>query len=153
MAAAHARLAGPAVDAELGLHRSRRAVASAVVAERRSLAGNAEPERPPNSSHQGLELLRRERVGGTQRVEPCPPERLVRVDVPDACEDALVEDDGLERRSAARQTVGQRAGGEAAAERLLADPLREVRLELARLEEQPRAETPDVSIRDVRSVV
>ena len=86
-------------------------------------------------------------------MEARPPERFVRVDVPDAREDALVEHDGLQRRLAARQAVGQRAGGEAAAERLLADPLREVRLELAGLEEQPRAEAPDVSIGDVRSVV
>ena len=86
-------------------------------------------------------------------MEARPPERFVRVDVPDAREDALVEDDGLERRLAAGEAVGERARGEAAAERLLADPLGEVRLELAGLEEQPRAEAPDVSIGDVRSVV
>ena len=41
----------------------------------------------------------------------------------------------------------------AALERLRADPRVEVGLELARLEQEPRAEAPDVAIGDVRSVV
>ena len=38
-------------------------------------------------------------------------------------------------------------------QRLGTDPRVEVRLELARLEQKPRAEPPDVAIGDVRSVV
>jgi hypothetical protein len=87
-------------------------------------------------------------------VEPRPPERLVRVDVPDAGEDALVEDDCLQGRAAAREAVGERAGRERVPERLDADARREVRLELAGLEEEPRAEAPDVPVSDgVRPVV
>ena len=69
-------------------------------------------------------------------------------------ERALVEDRRLDRRAPAREPRAEIAGAvNAALERLGADPRVEVRLELARLEQQPRAEPPHVAIGDVRSVV
>jgi hypothetical protein len=95
-----------------------------------------------------VELARR-----PQRVDARPPERLVDVDVPHAGERALVEERSLDRRAAAGETGGKRACGERARERLRAEASCEVRLELAGLDEQPRAEPADVAVGDVRSVV
>ena len=50
-------------------------------------------------------------------------------------------------------TLGEDARGEPRAERLVPERAPEVRLELRRLEEQPRPEAADVAIRDVRAVV
>ena len=55
------------------------------------------------------------------------------------------------RRPASRSREAAR--GERAAERLDAEPLVEVRVELAGLEQQPRAEAAHVAVGDVRSVV
>ena len=86
-------------------------------------------------------------------MEARPPERLVGVDVPHAREQALVEDERLQGRAPAGDPVGEGPRRERPAERLGADPLREVRLELAGLEEQPGSEAADVAVGDVRSVV
>src|SRR5262245_34079630 len=101
VAAAKARLAVPAVDAELGLHPPRGAVGVAVVAQRGALPRDAAPERPLDPTHERLQLFRLEVACRAQRMEAGPPERLVGIDVSDAGEHALVEDDGLEGRSAA----------------------------------------------------
>ena len=92
-------------------------------------------------------------AGRAQRVQPRPPQRLVRVDVPNAREDALVEDDRLQGRAPAREAVDERSRRERAAEWLDADLGREVRLEVRRLEQEPGAEAPHVPVCDVRSVV
>src|SRR5207245_9482026 len=51
------------------------------------------------------------------------------------------------------QALRQSPGREAALQGLDAHPVREVRLELAGLEQEPRAEAPNVAVGDVRSVV
>ena len=45
-------------------------------------------------------------------MEPRVPERLVGVDVPDARDDALVEQHRLERRPPPRDALGEKARGE-----------------------------------------
>ena len=95
----------------------------------------------------------RELAGGPERVDLRAPERLVRVDVPDPGQAALVEDRGLDRSLPPFERFGQAASSEGRRERLPADPRCEVRVELSRLGEEPGAEAPDVSIHDVRSVV
>ena len=98
------------------------------------------------------ELLRARARPRGERVDAGAPERFVCVDVPDAGEPALIEDRRLDGASGWR-ALGEAAAREALLERLGADPHREVRLELPRLEEQPRAEPPDIAVGDVRSVV
>jgi hypothetical protein len=88
-----------------------------------------------------------------QRVEPRAPQRFVDVDVPHPGERPLVEKRRLERRSTTRQALAEPSGGEQRIERLVADPLVDIRLGLAGLEQQPRAEAPDVPVCDIRSVV
>jgi hypothetical protein len=44
-------------------------------------------------------------------------------------------------------------GGEPGGQRLLAEPLYQIRLRLVLLEDKPRAETPHVAIGDIRFVV
>ncbi len=61
-------------------------------------------------------------------MEARPPESLVGVDVPDAGEEPLVEDERLQRRAAAGDPVGERARRERPPERLGADALCEVGL-------------------------
>jgi len=90
---------------------------------------------------------------GTKRVEPCPPQRLVGVDVPHPGKRPLVEKGGLERGAPTRKTLAEAGGREQRVERLVAHAGAEVRLRLPRFEQEPRAEAPHVSIRDVRSVV
>ena len=96
----------------------------------------------------GRQLSRR-----AQWMEPRAPERLVDVDVPHPGERALVEERGLDRSAPPREPPPQLCRGELVGERLRAEPLVEVRIELARLEEQPRAEPSHVAIGDVRPVV
>jgi hypothetical protein len=86
-------------------------------------------------------------------MDPCPPERLVGVDVPEARGRALIEERSLDRRAAAGEPARERPRREAGFQGLVADARLEVRVQLARLEHQPRAEAPYVSVRDVRSVV
>src|SRR4051794_14090298 len=152
MSAACARLAVTAVDAELGLHLPGLAVRVAVVPERRALAGDSETERATDAADEGRELVVGQRVRRAKWMKPCPPQRLVRVDVPDPREDALVGAAPFRRRAARGGPLGQRARGEPGAQGLFAEPLCEVRLELARLEEKPRPEAADVSVCNVRSV-
>ena len=100
-----------------------------------------------------VQLVGVELAGGPQRVDARAPERLVDVDVPEAGERALVEQRGLDRRFAVREPRGEHLRRKGAPERLGAETRREIGVELARLEQQPRAEAPDVAIGNVRSVV
>jgi hypothetical protein len=81
------------------------------------------------------------------------PERFVRVDVPHPGEQALVEQRSLDRRAPLLQSLREPARRESSSEQLAADPRREIRLELVRLDEEPRAEPAYVAIDDIRSVV
>src|SRR5687767_11676119 len=97
MTAAWARLVGLAVHTELRLHRAFRTVRRSVVAQSRSLARDAEPQRAADRLDESAQLLAAHFMARPERMEPRPPERLVCVDVPHASEDALVEDDRLQR--------------------------------------------------------
>jgi hypothetical protein len=87
------------------------------------------------------------------RMDAGAPERLVRVDVPDTGEAALVEQDGLYRRAAPGERLAEALRREGSRERLVPDAVVEIRAQFARLDQEPRAETPDVAVDDVRSVV
>jgi hypothetical protein len=66
----------------------------------------------------------------------------------------LVEEGGLDGRTAARERFRQGVGRVAALERLAAEaPRCEVVLELARFEQRPRSKPAHVAIGDVRAVV
>jgi hypothetical protein len=110
-------------------------------------------ERCSNPPVQPAQLCPVEVGSGTQRVEPGPPERLVRVDVPDPGDGALVQQRRLERRAAAGEALAEPGGGEQRVERLVPDARPEIRLRLPGLEQEPRSETADVAIRNIRSVV
>jgi hypothetical protein len=86
-------------------------------------------------------------------MDPRTPERFVRVDVSHAGERPLVKQRRLDRRTARAQPLAEAPGGEGAREWLAADACSKVRLQLVRLDDQPRAETPHVAVRDVRPVV
>ena len=86
-------------------------------------------------------------------MDPRAPQRLVDVDVPEPCHGSLVEQRCLDRGTTPLQALREPARVEAALEWFDPHLSRQVRLELARLEQEPRAEAPDVAIRNVRSVV
>ena len=86
-------------------------------------------------------------------MEPGVPERLVDVDVPEPGQRPLVEQRGLQRGAATFQPLAQALRREGCDERLLAEARAEVRLELARLEQQPGAEAPDIAVGDLAAVV
>ena len=99
------------------------------------------------------ELLRLQVTRRAERVDRGPPQRLVGIDVPDTGNTALVEQDRLDRGSPGRERLAEPPRRELARERLGADALLHVAVELARLEQQPRAEAAYVAVHDVRSVV
>jgi len=86
-------------------------------------------------------------------VDLCPPQCLVDVDVPEPGNRSLIEERRLDGCASPFELGGEAASSERALEWLQPEPLLEVRLQLAGLEQLPRAEAPNVSIRDVRSVV
>ena len=94
-----------------------------------------------------------EALRGSERMDPRAPERLVDVDVPHPGERALVEQRRLHRRPPPAEAFAEPGGGEERVERLVAETRGKVRVDLARLEQLPRAEAADVAVRDVRSVV
>ena len=102
---------------------------------------------------ESLELVGAKLPRGAPGMDPRPPERLVGVDVPDAGEAALVEDCRLDGRTATGERLRKAFRGEAPFEWLASDTGGQVGVELLRLDEKPRAEAADVSVRDVRSVV
>ena len=110
-------------------------------------------QRPADASVHRTQLVCRQLPGRPQRVDASVPERLVGVDVPDACDRPLVEDRRLDRRAATGQARRKGLRRESRLERLDPDSLREVGVELLGLEQQPRAEPPDVPVGDVRSVI
>ena len=85
-------------------------------------------------------------------MEARPPERLVCVDVPTPAK-SLWSRTSAFSGAAAGDPVGEGARRERPAERLGPDPLREVGVELAGLEEEPGSETAHVAVGDVRVVV
>src|ERR671922_246213 len=114
--AARARLPGAAVDTELVLHAARGAVRVAIVAKRRALARDAAPQRAADATDELLHLSGGEVATRPQGVGPRPPERLGRVDVPDAGEQPLDRQERLDRRAPrrcrARAAPSPSSGGE-----------------------------------------
>src|SRR3954467_12146685 len=81
------------------------------------------------------------------------PERLVDVDVPEAGERPLVEESRLDRRLSIREPCRERLRRERPPQRLAPETRAQVRIELARLDEEPRAEASDVAVNDFGPVV
>src|SRR5215208_2626293 len=148
-----ARLAGAPVDLELALHSSPRPIRQRVVAQRRPLASNSVLERTADRAVERAQLLRREVARGCQWMNTRTPKRLVGVDVADSGNGTLVEDRSLDRRPPRRKPRREVARAERRVERLAADSSVDVRVQLGRIEHEPRAEASDVAIGDVRSVV
>ena len=108
-AAARARLAGPLVDLQALLHRAV-AVGRGVVVDRAAAPLDRLGQDRPDRLVQAALVGGPERPGRPQRVEPRRPQRLVGVDVADAGEERLVEQQRLEpARSAAAAGAGSRA--------------------------------------------
>src|SRR5262249_11363460 len=152
-AAPIARLTGSSVRLELVLHPSTGAVRRRVVTKRGALARDAGSQRLLDALRHARNLVPSETARRTKRMHPCPPERLVRVDVPHPGKRALVEQGRLDWAAATPQTFGQPSRREGALERLAPEPRPQVVVELAGPREQPRSEVPDISICNVRSVV
>src|SRR6185503_1185820 len=153
-AAPRAWLARAAVNPELVLHPPSAPLRVAVVAQGGALTGDAHLQRSSNGLAEPRDLVAVERPRRAKRMDPRPPQRLVRIDVPHSRGRSLVEESSLDRGAAPFQRPGERARGEAPLERLAAEtPRREVVLQLPRLEESPRSETANVTIGDVRSIV
>jgi len=110
-------------------------------------------ERRPDPAVKAPELAAVESGRRPQRVEPCPPQRLVDIDVPHPGEGALVEERGLERGAATGEPLAEACGGEERVQRLVPDLRGQVGLHLPRFEQEPGAETADVPIGHSRPVV
>ena len=86
-------------------------------------------------------------------MDPCAPERLVGIDVPDAGDGALVEQSSLDRRAAMRETLREVLRPVRIVERLAPDAGVDVRVHFRRFEQKPRSEPAHVAVGDVRPVV
>src|SRR4051812_29022740 len=144
--AAQAGLALTAVPLELVLHPPRAAIGRAVVAQCRALAIDPGFESPPHPSVKRPDLTLTKLACRSARIDPSPPKRLVRIDVPDTREGALVEQSRLDGRLAALQPQGEVTRGEGGLQRLDPQPGGEVAVELVGAEHEPGAEAPDVAI-------
>jgi len=87
------------------------------------------------------------------RVDPRPPERLIGVNVPHACERPLVEENTLHRATTPGKPLAEIASGKTWPQWLDAETRCQICVELVRPEDKPRSETPNVPIGDIRSVV
>ena len=86
-------------------------------------------------------------------MDPRAPERFVDVDVPEPGDRSLIEQRRLDRSEPCLERSASRFDVNDASERLDAEPLVEVGIELVRLEQVPRTEPAHVAVRDVRAVV
>ena len=129
-AAADARLTRAQVDQELVLHRAALAVGVPVVVDRGALPVDPALERLHDARVQALDLGAAQPARRPQRMDARAEQRLVGVDVPDAGHAALVEQERLHRSAAAARRAREDVGRELRVERLRADPLVEVFVEL-----------------------
>src|SRR5205085_3488269 len=106
-AAAIARLALASVDLELVLHRSRPAVGTRIVTQRRTLPSNPRAERLLDRACEPFDVVVVERSCRRVRMDARAPEGLVYIDVPHPRERALVEERGLDRCASAREPLAE----------------------------------------------
>jgi hypothetical protein len=135
------------------LHAAAAPVGRLVVPKRGALPRNARPQRRLDRACQLLDIRGGERVRRTNWMDTRTPQRFVRIDVPHAGERPLIEQRRLDRRTSLVQSLGEATCSERTRERLAPDPSCEVRLELTRLDHEPRAEASHVAVRNIRSVV
>ena len=117
-AAAIARLIGAPIDRQPLRILARLAVRADVVAEARAPVGDPFAQDLAHGAVETPDIAGVERVGRPQRMEPRAPERLIGVDVPDAGDEALVEQQRLQLRRSTSQPLRQARRGEPALERL-----------------------------------
>ncbi len=88
------------MDQELVLHRAALAVRIPVVVDGRALVREPGLERRDDARVQAFEVGAAQTADRLQRMDACAKQRLVRVDVPDTRDPALVEQERLHRRAA-----------------------------------------------------
>ena len=146
------------MDEELVLKRALDAVGVAEVVDRGAARGEARLKRGDHGVPERRDLRALEQARLAQRVDRGAKQRLVGVDVADARDPALVEQDGLDRRAAVARLQVQVLGRELGAERL--DPearveegveLRAAERELAGAEAARVAEGDDVAIVELQA--
>ena len=115
--AARTRLAGSLVDLQVLLHRAV-AVGRRVVVDRAAAPLDRLGQDRADRLEQAALVGRAERADGPQRMEPGRPQRLVGVDVADAGDERLVEQQWLEPALAAAQPAAEVAQRERRVERL-----------------------------------
>ena len=153
-AADEARLAVAAVDEELVLKRALDAVGVAEVVDRGAAGVEARLQRRDDGVAQRRDLRALEPARLAQRVDARAKQRLVGVDVADARDPALVEQDGLDRRAPVARLQVELLGREVRAERLDAEARVEERVERGPAErELAGAEAARVAERDDVAVV
>src|SRR5207302_1849589 len=114
------RHASASVNLDLPLHPALAAPRVDVVATGRAAQPDALPKRPLDRLVEALDLVDPQRAGLAQRMDPRAPERLDRIDVPDAGDRTLIEEQRLDRRAGpSAEKLSQPRGREAALERLL----------------------------------
>ena len=114
---ARAGLAGPLVDLQALLHRAI-AVGRRVVVDRAPATLDGLGQHGPDRVVQPSFVGRPERPGGPQRMEPRRPQRLVGVDVADAGQERLVEQQRLEPAGSPPDQAPEVTHGEGRIERL-----------------------------------
>src|SRR4051812_19959716 len=117
-AADRARLALAAVDEELVLEGALDAVGMAEVVDRRTARAEARLERRDDRVAQRGDLAALQRARAAQRMDAGAKERLVGVDVADARDAALVQQQRLDRRAPLARLQVEVLGREVRAERL-----------------------------------
>ena len=115
--AARARFAGALVDLQAFLHRAI-AVGRRVVVDRAPATLDGLGQDGPDRVVQPSFVGRPERPGGPQRMEPGGPQRLVGVDVADAGQERLVEQQRLEPAGSSPDPAPEVTHGEGRIERL-----------------------------------
>jgi hypothetical protein len=101
----------------------------------------------------GRDLTGGEIACNPERMNAGIPKSLVCIDVPDPRHDPLVEQRGFDEPPSPFQPVGELPRGEAWAKRLDTKSRRQVLVELVALEHEPGAESPNVTVGDIRAVV
>ena len=112
-AAAQAGLAGAPVDPPAARRCAGSPSAPDIVAEARAPVADALAQADADGPMEPPHLVRCQGVGATQRIEPCAPQRLIGVDVADAGDERLVEQQRLEARAPSVQPLGQPRRAEA----------------------------------------